>query len=83
MDTEFVQQLSSKEEIRLNTDIIGHLARTGNWFKNLNDDHTQFESIVKSTNALSIDIGLYQNAGANIVQQLAYGLAHANEYLNP
>jgi len=93
LDTEFVQQISvipteadkplgSAKLIHVNTDIIGHLARTGNWFKNLNDDHTQFESIVRWTNALSIDIGLYQNAGANIVQQLAYGLAHANEYLN-
>ena len=27
-------------------------------------------------------MGLYQNAGANNIQQLAYGLAHANEYLN-
>jgi len=27
-------------------------------------------------------MSLYQNAGANIVQQLAYGLAHVNEYLN-
>ena len=31
---------------------------------------------------ISVDTGLYQNAGAGIAQQLAYGLAHANEYLN-
>ncbi len=31
---------------------------------------------------LSVDLGLYQNAGANITQQIAYSLAHANEYLN-
>jgi methylmalonyl-CoA mutase len=29
-----------------------------------------------------LDAGLYQNAGATIPQQLAYALAHANEYLN-
>lgn len=31
---------------------------------------------------MSIDVSLYQNAGANITQQLAYALAQANEYLN-
>lgn len=31
---------------------------------------------------ISINGGLYQNAGANMVQQIAYSLAHANEYLN-
>jgi methylmalonyl-CoA mutase len=37
----------------------------------------------KSQNAIiSVDSGLYQNAGANMVQQIAYTLAHANEYFN-
>lgn len=31
---------------------------------------------------LSIDASLYQNAGANIPQELAYTLAHINEYAN-
>jgi methylmalonyl-CoA mutase len=31
---------------------------------------------------LSINACLYQNAGANIVQQIAYSMAHANEYFN-
>ncbi|WP_411768078.1 methylmalonyl-CoA mutase subunit beta [Winogradskyella sp. A3E31] len=72
----------SHDQIFLHTDIIGNLAKTGNWFSNLKEDHSSFESIVKQTNQLSIDMGLYQNAGATMVQQLAYGLAHANEYLN-
>lgn len=66
----------------IHLDIIGNLARTGNWYSNLKEDHKKFESIIKQTNELSIDLSLYQNAGATIVQQLAYGLAHANEYLN-
>ncbi|WP_179319534.1 methylmalonyl-CoA mutase subunit beta [Winogradskyella helgolandensis] len=76
--------LSAVEESRVNihTDIIGHLVKTGNWHKNLNDDHSKFKTIVTSTNQISINLGLYQNAGSTIVQQLAYGLAHANEYLN-
>ncbi|WP_370000223.1 methylmalonyl-CoA mutase subunit beta [Winogradskyella sp.] len=66
----------------IHLDIIGNLARTGNWYSNLKEDHKKFESIIKQTNELSIDLSLYQNAGATIAQQLAYGLAHANEYLN-
>lgn len=31
---------------------------------------------------LTVNAGLYQNAGANMVQQLAYTLAHVNEYFN-
>jgi methylmalonyl-CoA mutase len=31
---------------------------------------------------LSVDGSLYQNAGANMVQQIAYSLSHANEYFN-
>ena len=67
------------------TDIIGNLAKTGNWYDTLTTDHTQLDTIVANTNlksTLSIDLGLYQNAGATMVQQLAYGLGHANEYLH-
>jgi len=68
-----------------NIDLIGNLARTGNWFHNLKKDHEILDSIYEkhaSENLLSVDAGLYHNAGANSVQQLAYALAHANEYLN-
>jgi len=73
---------SETPQVKIHTDIIGNLAKTGNWYNNLNDDHKKFEAIVKKTDQLSIDLSLYQNAGATMVQQLAYGLAHANEYLN-
>ncbi|MCI2227572.1 methylmalonyl-CoA mutase subunit beta [Polaribacter sp. MSW13] len=64
------------------TDIIGHLAESGNWFVSLKDDFKKLDNIVKSTsNCISVSGDLYQNAGANISQQLAYTLAHANEYL--
>lgn len=85
LDSDFVKSLSSipsKAGIHIKTDIIGNLARTGNWFTNLKEDHKQFDAIVKNTNSLSIDISLFQNAGATIVQQLAYAMAQTNEYLN-
>ena len=68
-----------------NIDLLGNLARNGNWFHNQKRDHELLEKMVCSNHSvpiLSIDSGLYQNAGASIVQQLAYALAHANEYLN-
>ncbi|TPG42289.1 methylmalonyl-CoA mutase subunit beta [Flavobacterium pectinovorum] len=69
-----------------NIDPIGHFAREGNWFTT--SDKNNFETIENISKAttnltlLSVDLGLYQNAGANITQQIAYSLAHANEYLN-
>ena len=68
-----------------NIDLIGNLARTGNWFHNLKKDHEILDNIFQkyeSENLLSVDATLYQNSGANSVQQLAYALAHVNEYLN-
>ncbi len=67
------------------TDIIGNLGRTGNWYSNLKNDHLAFDEIVKCKNlasTISIDLDLYQNSGATMIQQLGYSLAHANEYLN-
>lgn len=75
-------------QIHLHLDLIGNLAKSGNWFHNKGQDHKLLEEIVQlmnedpTTSIISIDTSLYQNAGANMVQQLAYGLAHANEYLN-
>lgn len=84
--TDFIIELAnfiSSEKCFFNIDIIGNLSRTGNWFKNQKEDFSSFEKISKNiNNAICINASLYQNAGANITQQLAYSLAHANEYLN-
>lgn len=66
----------------INTDSIGNLAKTGNWLSNMKDDQKNFEVIFSETKTVSIDVSLYQNAGATIIQQLAYALAQSNEYLN-
>lgn len=66
-------------------DPIGHLAKEGNWFGSLESDFEALNTIaIACTNIhfLSVDGSLYQNAGANIVQQIVYTLAHANEYFN-
>ena len=83
---ELTQFFSSKNAtVFYNIDIIGNLARTGNWFYNLNQDHAILKKFINDSankNVISVDGSLYQNAGANMVQQIAYCLAHANEYLN-
>ncbi|AEH01732.1 methylmalonyl-CoA mutase subunit beta [Lacinutrix sp. 5H-3-7-4] len=84
LDSEYANTITKAfQNAHIQTDIIGNLARSGNWYSNLNSDHEQLNKIASnSTNTLSVDLSLYQNAGATIVQQLAYSLAHANEYLN-
>ena len=86
LDSNFITELSDfcdDNNTFIQTDIIGNLAESGNWFINLTEDHNQLKQIVeKANNCITISADLYQNAGANCTQQLAYALAHANEYLN-
>ncbi|PRX54220.1 methylmalonyl-CoA mutase subunit beta [Flagellimonas meridianipacifica] len=78
---------NSTAQIYLHLDPIGNLARTGNWYHSMKEDFLAIEKLVELTSfsktilPIGIDVSLYQNAGANMTQQLAYGLAHAHEYL--
>ena len=77
-----------KTKIYCNFDPIGQLAKEGNWFTT--QEKTNFDTINELSivsplgvrGLISINGSLYQNGGANIVQQIAYSLAHANEYFN-
>ena len=87
LDIEFVKELSlyltkHKAEFYLNLDPVGKLSKEGNWFKSQKEDFNALQSLSQTGNTISVDTTNYQNAGANMVQQLAYALAHANEYLN-
>ena len=81
---EFVQ--GKKHQISVGVDIIGNLSATGNWFSNQQEDHQLLAEFIQLNKeipvSISVDTSIYQNAGANIVQQLAYSMAHVNEYLN-
>jgi methylmalonyl-CoA mutase len=82
---EFIQELAKflkTETVFYNIDIIGNLAKSGNWYTSLNDDFNKLENLIKNNKfIISVNADLYQNSGANTVQQVAYALAHANEYL--
>jgi methylmalonyl-CoA mutase len=67
-------------------DPIGQLAKDGNWYNTKEKNNFDTLNILTKETAtlslISINSSLYQNAGANMIQQIAYSLAHANEYLN-
>jgi methylmalonyl-CoA mutase len=81
-----IEEFSTKNNTHffIQVDPIGQLAKEGNWFENLEKDFEKLNTIASKTSVpfLNISSGIYQNAGANIVQQLAYTLAQVNEYFN-
>lgn len=90
LDTAFIEQVnafnfSNDTHVYIISDCIGHLTKSGNWYVNMASDikHTQqyCASLSGVKSVLAVDMAHYQNAGAGMVQQLAYGLAHAHEYL--
>ena len=72
-------------EIFILIDPIHQLALDGNYYKDGVSDFkalNEIHSIATHMNWLTVNASLYQNAGANMIQQIAYTLAHTNEYLN-
>ncbi len=74
--------------IYFHLDIIGRLVKSGNWFRSKETDIEMIRTLLDKTGKrqgvhfLGADGSLYLNAGANRVQQLAYTLSHAHEYLH-
>ena len=83
-----IETIAKKRNAKIycNLDPIGQLAKEGNWFTTKEKDNFETLNVLSKTvtqsSIISVDGTLYQNSGANIVQQIAYSLAHANEYLN-
>lgn len=67
-------------------DVIGNLAKTGNWYTGMESDFNILKKLITAVPNPHIQLGihteLYHNAGGNSVQQLAYAIAHAHEYLH-
>ncbi len=79
-----LDNLAAGRKVYCLVDPIHQLMTDGNWFPG--DDNLKMISSLtkKCTNMsmLSVDGRIYQNAGANIVQQIAYTISHLVEYLN-
>lgn len=73
---------SKKASYSLGLDPIGDLVKEGNWYKDTNSLEELTEIAKTHPNSIRVDLRTYQNAGANMIQQLAYALSHANEYLH-
>ena len=86
LDAGFVKeviQFCGDRETIFQIDPIGELAEQGNWFQNQQHDIATIKSLLsEGKSVLCVSLDLYQNAGATITQQLAYALAHANEYIH-
>lgn len=88
LSIDFVSKLNdfaakNQAKFIIQIDPIGQLCKDGNWFENLENDFEKLNTFSKfQIPTININAGIYQNAGANIVQQLAYTMAHANEYFN-
>jgi methylmalonyl-CoA mutase len=70
--------------LHLLVDPIYQLVTDGNWFHNINQDFAIVHALTHqyATVNLTIDTKAYQQAGATIVQQVAYACNHFNEYLS-
>lgn len=90
LDADLVEQINNEAaklafEVFVLIDPIHQLTFDGNFYK---DGTSDFETLNKinqkgnNINWLTVKATTYQNAGANMVQQIAYTLAHTNEYLN-
>lgn len=90
LDAGVVEQINTEAaklqfEVFVLIDPIHQLTFDGNFYK---DGTSDFEALNKinqkanNINWLTVKATTYQNAGANMVQQIAYTLAHTNEYLN-
>ncbi len=74
---------SNKINLKVVLDPVHHFVSDGNWYENKENDLKNTINLANNkTINIGIDARIYQNSGANIVQQIAYSLAHFNEYLN-
>ncbi len=68
----------------LGLDVLGKFAETGNWFHSQEEDLALTKKILTENTfekSIEVNASLYQNAGANHVQQIAIAISHAVEYL--
>lgn len=90
LDADVVEQINTEAaklqfEVFVLIDPIHQLTFDGNFYKDGTSDFEVLNKINQKSNNinwLTVKATTYQNAGANMVQQIAYTLAHTNEYLN-
>lgn len=73
----------------LGYDALGYLTATGSFYRSAEEDFREADSLLLSAvselpwfRVLSVNSCLFSDSGASVVQELAFGLAMAAEYLN-
>lgn len=72
-----LQSIECGNQCFIDTDVIAHFAQTGNWISSYEKDLDS----QKSNSTIVVDGRLYEEAGANIINELAFMLSHLNDYL--
>ena len=74
------------KSFNISCDPVGLLVKSGNWEYSMDNDLNSLKNkiniLTNFKNSIIVESGLYQNAGANIFEEIAFSLSHANEYLN-
>ncbi len=73
-----VNEHDGKIKCFVNIDPLHLFAFYGEWHDDLEKDL----SVLNKLKHIPVNVGLYEDAGASTVNELAIGLSHANEYLN-
>lgn len=73
-----VNEHDGKIKCFVNIDPLHLLAFYGEW----HEDEAKDLSVLNKLQHIPVNVGLYEDAGASTVNELAIGLAHANEYFN-
>jgi len=84
LNTSFLENLKSSykgKSLKIITDPISKLLTTGNWYRNAVWDFEQLQKIINYNDGnLSVNVSLFNNAGATQVQQLAYAINQVLSY---
>lgn len=83
LDVHFPKKLDGFKNVTLLIDPLGKLSRTGDWFtdKSLDINSTN-KLLANKAIAVSINLSVFQNAGASASQQLGYAISQLEWYLN-
>lgn len=89
LDYSFLKELLSfvkDKNVELFIDILDNFMQSGNWFYNEKEDFEIIKKLLHESenklNIIGVNASLYQNAGANNVQQIAYAISQFLTYIN-
>ena len=76
----------NKTKFHLDYDLLGNYISTGNWKFSYKEDIEFFKGVINKLSYFKSVVQLkssnYQNSGANIIQEIAYSMSQANEYVD-